>query len=44
MLTIIGFALRNEHRMTLLEGQIELEKALRGTLEQRVDKLEDTKT
>ena len=44
MLTIIGFALRNEHRMTLLEGQIDTEKALRDALEKRVDKLEDTTT
>jgi len=43
MLTILGFALRNEHRMTMLEGKLTIEETLRSVLEKRIDKLEDKK-
>ncbi len=41
MLAIIGFAVRNEHRITLLEGTINTERARREALTERVDKLEE---
>ena len=40
MLTFAGFLIRNEHRITLLEGEIKTEKAYRVMMEKRIDKLE----
>jgi hypothetical protein len=41
MLALIGIALRNEHRMTQLEGCLKLQEALRKELTKRVEKLEE---
>jgi hypothetical protein len=40
MLALLAIALRNEHRITMLEGEIRTERELRKTLDRRVEKLE----
>jgi len=42
LLAIMGFALRNEHRITLLEGAIKVEQVKREALKERVTKLEES--
>ena len=44
MLTLITLAVRNEHRITLLEGAIKVEQVKREALGERVAKLEADKT
>lgn len=40
MLALLGIAIRNEHRITLLEGEIKTEREMRKANEKRIDKLE----
>jgi len=40
MLAIMALGIRNEHRMTVMEQRLDLEKAMRELLDRRVIKLE----
>jgi hypothetical protein len=41
MITLLAIAIRNEHRMTMLEGELKTEKAIQNLLWKRIEKLED---
>lgn len=43
MLALLGIAIRNEHRITLLEGEIKTEREMRKANEQRIRDLEEKK-
>jgi hypothetical protein len=40
MIALLAIALRNEHRITILEGEIRTERELRKVNTARIDKLE----
>jgi hypothetical protein len=40
MLALLAIALRNEHRITIVEGEIRTERELRKADQRRIDKLE----
>jgi hypothetical protein len=44
MLAIMALGIRNEHRMTVMEQRLDMEKAMRELLDRRVTNIERRRT